>query len=153
MTGPDLAALRDQLTLHEGLRLKPYRDTKGILTIGIGRNLEDRGITPDEAAILLDNDISDTIRALSRAIPWFDSLDVVRQRALVDMGFNLGVAGLLKFRKMLAALARKDYIDASQEALDSKWAKDVGPRRSGTIARMLATGIAPEDDERQARRT
>jgi lysozyme len=139
MTGPDLAVLRDQLTRHEGLRLKPYRCTAGKLTIGVGRNIEDRGISPDEAAILLDNDISDSIRALSRALPWFDALDAVRQRALVDMSF-MGVGKLLEFRRMLAALGRQDYATAAKEALDSKWAQDVGPARSRAVARMLETG-------------
>ena len=142
MTGADLAALRQQLTLHEGVRLKPYTCPAGYLTIGVGRNLEGKGISADEAAMLLDNDITDVIRQLSRALPGFMDLDPVRQRALVDMGF-MGVGSLLKFRKMLAALWAKDYAEAARQALDSKWARQVGPHRAGRVAAMLETGIDP----------
>ncbi len=142
MTGADLAVLRQQLTRHEGVRLKPYRCPAGYLTIGVGRNIEARGISPDEAAILLDNDITDIIRALSRAVPFFDELDVYRKRALIDMGF-MGIGKLLKFRQMWAALGRQDYASAAREALASKWAADVGPHRAGYVAALLASGAEP----------
>jgi lysozyme len=143
VTTADREALRAQLVRHEGLRLKPYRCSAGRLTIGVGRNLEDRGITAPEAMVLLSDDISEIELALRRALPWFGELDGVRQRALIDMAF-MGVSKLLGFRRMLAALQHGDYVEAKREALDSKWARDVGPSRAMTIARMLHTGVAPE---------
>jgi len=140
VTGTDLAALRQQLARHEGLRLKVYRCTSGKLTIGYGRNLEDRGITEDEAAILLDNDITDTIRTLSHAFEWFDDLSPIRQRVLVDMAFNLGIGGLRKFRRFLGALSRHEYEAAAQEMLTSKWARQV-KGRAQRLATMLETGL------------
>lgn len=143
MTTPEREQLKAQLVAHEGLRLKPYRCTAGRLTIGCGRNLEDRGLTAAEAMFLLQNDIAEIDLALARALPWFDRLDVVRRRALIDLGF-MGVGKLLRFTRMLAALERGDWVEAKRECLDSKWARDVGPTRSQTIAEMLHTGTAPD---------
>ena len=140
MTLGDLAALRRQITRHEGVRLKPYRCTAGKLTIGIGRNLEDRGITAEEAAMLLDNDITETIGALSQRFDWFDELSPVRQMVLVDMCFNLGMGGLLKFKRFLGAVSRHEYEAAAQEMLASKWAKQVG-QRALRLATMLESGL------------
>lgn len=143
MTPADLAALRQQLIRHEGLKLKPYLCPSGKLTIGVGRNLEARGISPDEAAILLDNDITDTIRQLSRALPGFMDLDAWRKRGLADIAFTVGVAGLLKFKKMLAFLWKGDYASAAREATDSRWAAQVGPDRTGYVAYLLEHGAEP----------
>lgn len=132
-------SLRDQLIRHEGLRLKPYRDTVGKLTIGVGRNIEDVGITQQEAMMLLNNDIQRCIDELNRAFPWFEHLSSERQRALIDMCFNLGITRLLGFKRMLAALEAGDYQRAAREALDSRWANQVG-RRADTIANMIRRG-------------
>lgn len=141
MTTDDRAQLRAQLVRHEGLRLTVYLDTKGIPTIGVGRNLRDRGISSAIAMQLLDEDIDEIDAALRRALPWYARLDAVRQRALIDMGM-MGIRKLLEFRRMLAALERGDYAAAAAEALDSNWARDVGPTRSTNVARMLQRGIA-----------
>jgi lysozyme len=122
------ALLKVQLVHHEGLRLKPYRDTVEKLTIGVGRNLDDVGISKEEAAALLDGDIDRTVAAIEAALPWFSSLDDARQRALVDMGFNLGVPGLLKFRDTLEHVRAGRYAEAAKEMLDSRWARQVGGR-------------------------
>jgi lysozyme len=143
MTTDDRVQLEAQLIRHEGLKLKVYLDTLGIPTIGVGRNLRDRGISMATAMQMLAEDIDEIEIRLRQALPWFDRLDAVRQRALIDMGF-MGLAKLLKFRRMLAALKAGEWERAAAEALDSKWAQQVGPRRSGTVARMLQTGIAPE---------
>ena len=87
-----------QLRLHEGERLFPYKCTAGRLTIGVGRNLDDRGITAEESAYLLGHDIDDFGNG-SRPSPWVLELDSVRQRVLLDMAFNLGLGGLLGFGK------------------------------------------------------
>ena len=116
-----------------------YRDSVGILTIGVGRNLEDRGISASEARMLLDNDIDDCINALA-TFPWFPDLDPVRQRVFVDLCF-MGIGRLRGFSKMLAATAARDWPTAAAELLDSKYATQVG-QRARTLATMLETGVA-----------
>ena len=123
-----METIKDQLIRHEGLRLKPYRDPSGKLTIGFGRNLDDTGITHDEALFLLENDISRAISGLRRNLPYFDSLDEMRRNVLTNMTFNLGMHGLLGFRRMLCALQSGDYKAAAEEMLKSKWAVQTGSR-------------------------
>ena len=89
--------LADQLIRHEGLMLKPYRDSLGILTIGVGRNLDDVGITREEALMMLDHDIDVARADLARVFPWTQDLDPVRRDALTNMAFNMGIDGLLAF--------------------------------------------------------
>jgi lysozyme len=132
-------AMIRQLRLHEGERLKPYRCTAGKLTIGVGRNLEDRGITAQESAYLLGNDIDSHWHELVKAIPWVERLDEVRQRVLLDMAFNLGITGLLGFKNTLATIKAGDFEKAGTMMLDSKWARQVG-RRADRLATMMATG-------------
>lgn len=137
-------AMTRQLRLHEGERLKPYRCTAGRLTIGVGRNLDDRGITADESAMLLANDITREETELLRALPWVAKLDEVRQRVLLDMAFNLGLAGLLAFKRTLATIQAGDYRQAATMMLDSRWAKQVG-QRAERLSRMMATGMDPRE--------
>lgn len=122
------ANLIADLKLDEGLRLKPYRDTVGKLTIGIGRNLDDVGISEAEAEYLCNNDVDRTIEEMNRLMPWWQTLDEPRQRVLLNMGFNLGVPGLLKFKNTLAAVRASRYNDAAKGMLASKWARQVGDR-------------------------
>lgn len=136
----DRAAMIRQLRLHEGERLKPYRCTAGKLTIGVGRNLEDRGISAEESAYLLGNDIDDHWRELVKALPWVEQLDEVRQRVLLDMAFNLGIGGLLGFKNTLATIKAGDYQKAAAMMLDSRWAKQVG-QRANRLSRMMATSV------------
>ena len=131
--------LTEMLVDHEGMRRKPYRCTAGKLTIGVGRNLDDRGISPDEAMYMLANDIRDSRRELSAAFPWFDKLDDVRQAVLIDMCVNLGLSRLQGFRNTLALIGVGKYEAAAQEMLDSKWAEQVG-RRAQRLSRMMSTG-------------
>ena len=149
-----------QLVQSEGLRLEVYQDTLGIDTIGVGRNLEDRGITTEElnvmdfpnieavyehgitetdAAYLLENDVQIVEEELVRAHPCVDSLDAVRQLVLVDMAFNMGVPRLRKFKKMWAAIHDEDFQTAAKEMLDSRWANQV-KSRSVKLANMMHTG-------------
>jgi lysozyme len=143
MTTADISDLRQQLIRHEDLRLKPYRCSAGKLTIGVGRNLEDVGISASEAMNLLDNDITACITDLN-GFAWFRALDAVRKRALIDMRFQLGAGGFRGFRKMLAALAVRDYRMAAREARDSKWFRQDSPARARTITAMLETGKEPQ---------
>jgi lysozyme len=134
-----MTALEDQLIDHEGLELKPYQCTADKLTIGVGRNIEDRGITEDEARYLLKNDIKIVEDELLEKKPVVAGLDAVRQRVLVDMGFNLGIPTLLKFQNMWAAIEEEDFETAADEAMDSRWAKQVG-RRAERLCQAMATG-------------
>jgi lysozyme len=144
MVRVDDKALIRQIELHEGLRLKPYRCTAGKLTIGVGRNLEDRGITLAEARMLLANDLTDVRNGLLNALPWVGNLDEVRQRVLIDMSFNLGLRGLLEFKRTLAAVQAGQYQQAATMMLQSRWAKQVG-QRAERLARMMVTGADPRE--------
>lgn len=135
----DRQKMIQQLRLHEGERLKPYRCTAGKLTIGVGRNLEDRGITAEESAYLLNNDIDREWKALTTNLPWVTGLNDVRQRVLLDMSFNLGIGGLLKFKNTLATIQRGDYERGASMMLDSLWARQVGSRAK-RLAQMMRTG-------------
>jgi lysozyme len=140
-----IEALRAQLIDHEGLKLSVYRDSLGYLTIGVGRLIDARKggrITRDEAIYLLDNDIAEKIGQLRSALPWFEAQDVIRQRALVDLAFNLGTPGLLKFKNTLAAWKRGDYDGAARGLEKSLWFKQVG-RRGPRIVHMVRTGTEP----------
>ena len=130
--------LRSQIKRDEDLRLKPYRDTTGHLTIGYGRNLETRGITLTEAEAMLTTDINEHEAALRRALPWTDALSECRRAVLVNMAINMGLGGLLGFRKMLAALEAGDYVTAAAEMLDSTWATQV-KGRAPRLAEQMAT--------------
>lgn len=116
------------LRRNEGWRQKPYRCTAGKLTIAYGRNLEDVGISRDEAEMMLLNDIRKAAADLDFAMRWWRDLSDVRQEALCDMAFNLGLPRLSGFRRMLAALQAERWQDAAAECLDSKYARDVGQR-------------------------
>ena len=131
--------LQDLLIRHEGFKLKPYRDTVGKLTIGVGRNLDDVGITREEAMLLLDNDVAKVQAALDLEHPWWRSLDSVRQRALIDMAFNLDLRGLDGFALALAGLQGGAYAEAAREVLRSKWARQVHGR-ANELAAMIKDG-------------
>lgn len=137
-------AMIRQLKLHEGERLFPYRCTAGKLTIGIGRNLDDRGITAQESAMLLSNDIDYVHDRLEKELPWMEQLDPIRQRVLLDMAFNLGIAGLLTFQRTLAAVRGGAYDRAAAYMLQSRWATQVGGRAT-RLSRMMATGQLPRE--------
>ncbi len=127
---------RSLIVLHEGKRLKPYRCTAGKLTIGVGRNLDDVGISEEEAAFLFESDLRRVEESLSRCFPWSADLDEVRRAVLADMCFNLGVVGLAKFKNFLSRMEAGDFKAASLEMLDSRWAVQVGAR-----ARRLSTMV------------
>lgn len=143
-----------RLVMHEGCRLKPYYCTKGKQTIGVGRNLDDnplteeerrvcgdweKGITKNAAFYLLRHDIERVEKECRKEIAFYELLDGERQYALLDMAFNLGIAGLKRFKKMLMAMACGYFEDAAKECLDSKYAKEVG-QRAVRIAETIRTG-------------
>ena len=150
----------EKLIKSEGLVLNVYKDTLGIDTIGIGRNLEDRGISQQElddldiptinhiyeygiteadAIYLATNDVQIVEEELVRAHPCVDRLDSVRQLILMDMAFNMGVPRLCKFKKMWNAIHEEDYPTAAKEMLDSRWSKQV-KSRSTKLANAMHNG-------------
>jgi len=154
------AHLLEELVKHEGLRLQVYQDTLGIDTIGIGRNLKDRGISKEEldeldiptighvyeygiteadAMLLAENDVQIVEEELLRAHPCVEDLDAVRQLVLVDMAFNMGVPRLCKFKKMWNAVHEKKFDIAAKEMLDSRWATQV-KSRSVKLANAMHNG-------------
>ena len=134
-----MSRLHDMLIRHEGLRLKPYLDTKKKLTIGVGRNLDDVGITRDEAWALLNNDIARVRREVKRAFPWFSKVNPVRKDVVLNMVFNLGLQRFRGFRKAIAAIKAQDWDEAARQMLDSQWASQVG-RRARDLAEMMRRG-------------
>ena len=135
--------LQKRLSLDEGVRAKPYRCTAGKLTIGIGRNLDDRGLSEQEIKYLFLNDVTLSVEECRRLLPTFNSLSDVRQEVLVNMMFNLGYSRLSQFKKFLAAIGREDWSDAAVQMLDSKWATQVGARAT-RLATAMRTGAFDE---------
>lgn len=131
-------ALTRMLILDEDSRQFPYSDSVGKLTVGIGRNLTDKGLSSDEILYLFNNDVREVEHELS-FYAWFTNLDDVRRLVIADMAFNLGTPKLLRFNNTINALKIGDYQVAADEMLDSKWAKQVG-KRAGRLASMMRTG-------------
>jgi len=124
---------------HEGVRLKPYHDTVGKLTIGVGRNLDDNGISEREAEYLLANDIEVALADCHSLFTDFDDFSPARQSALVSMALNLGKPRLSGFKKMIEAVNLGRWDEAAAQALDSRWASQVGVRAT-EIAEALRVG-------------
>lgn len=132
----DVEKLKDQLILHEGLELKSYTCSAGYVTLGVGRNVEELGITEEEARYLLDNDILRVGKELDNAIPWWRDMSEVRQRVVVDMVFNLGISRFLNFKNAINAMQEQDWEEAAAQMLDSRWADQVG-QRSHRLAKAM----------------
>jgi lysozyme len=132
--------LIESVKAHEGLSLKPYKCTADKLTIGYGRNLDDNGISANEALAMLENDIESCCKELDKNFPGWRGHDDARQNVLIEMVFNLGAPRLGKFFKMWAALDRRDYDEAAYQMLDSRWSKQVG-QRSKTLATQMREGF------------
>ena len=135
----DLALLEAELIRDEGTRLHPYVDSVGKVTIGVGRNLTDVGISVDESALLLAHDIEDACHDLDVHLPWWRNLDEVRQRVMVNMCFNLGIGKLLGFPNTLSLIEAGKYAEAAVALKTSLWHRQVGPR-AVRLEAMLETG-------------
>lgn len=148
-----MKTITEQLIEHEGLRQFPYLDCcgkpwrdcsctkKGKLSIAVGRNLDDVGITENEARYLLENDLGRIRLELDQLLPWWRDLDPVRQMVLQDMGFNLGLNGLLGFKLFLGYLKAGEYLEAADEMLQSQWADQVGTRATRLAAMMRTATV------------
>tara|TARA_R100001086_G_scaffold245810_3_gene177223 strand:+ start:592 stop:1044 length:453 start_codon:yes stop_codon:yes gene_type:complete len=134
MASKFMGPAKDRIKKHEGLRLKPYYDSEGVLTIGYGRNLE-VGITKEEADLLFENDFREAHFQAAK-YPWFHRLTPERKQVIVNMMFNLGPSRFATFKKMIAALEREDYETARFEMLSSLWRVQVGSRAT-ELAKMM----------------
>jgi lysozyme len=135
-----LQKVKEQLLRHEGLKLKPYRCPAGKLTIGVGRNLDDCGISQKEAFVLMENDILRCESQLLDHIPIaYSGLNETRKAVLLNMCFNLGISGLLEFKNTLAFIGAGDYERAANNMLASRWAKQVR-RRAIELSEMMRKG-------------
>lgn len=135
----DVVKLTKELERDEGLRLKPYRDTVGKLTIGIGRNLDDVGVSQVEAEFMLANDIEAVMGELDANLPWWRTLDEVRQRVLANLCFNLGIVKLLKFKQTLNFIQAAQYDAAATAMSQSLWHRQVGDR-AVRLEKMMRDG-------------
>jgi len=133
--------LRNQLMRDEGIEYELYLCTEGKQTIGVGRNIEDLGISHDEAMYLLDNDINRILKEMKRhsSFRMFADLSDNRKIVICNMVFNLGITRFLKFKRMIAALNLQKYDIAATEMLDSKWASQVG-NRAQNLASLMREG-------------
>ena len=134
-----MTELIEQLKRHEGIKLTPYKCTSDKLTIGVGRNLEDVGISEQEAEMLLQNDIQRAVTQLKERFPWTLELDEVRFAALINFTFNVGIGTVSKFVNAMALLKAKNYDMAADEFLQSRWAQQVG-QRAVEVTEQIRTG-------------
>jgi lysozyme len=131
--------LIEQLKIHEGMKLKPYKCTAGKLTIGIGRNLEDVGITMEEAEYFLQNDIAEARSQLLHAFPWMGELNDARISAMINFTFNVGIGTVKKFENTLSYMQSGEWDKAADEMMDSRWARQVG-NRAIEVTEQIRTG-------------
>lgn len=121
----------------EGYNSKPYKDSLGIWTIGYGTNLE-QGITKKQAEFLMLAEIETCLDELNN-YTWYTMQSAARKDALLNMCYNLGMPRLLTFKKMIRYLENRDYANAALEAMDSRWAMQVG-QRAKDVAVMIREG-------------
>src|SRR5574338_101328 len=125
----------------------PYKDSKGLLTTGYGRNIDAKGFSEDEVTLMLSNDLKETIELLDKNIPWWRDLSPVRQRVMIDLCYNMGwgngIKGLSTFKNTLELIRTGKYTLAATNLENSKWAKDVGERRYKPIIKALRDNVWP----------
>lgn len=137
----DLRAFIAHLKWAEGVRYYPYRCSAGKLTIGVGRNLDDVGITDEEVETLLQTDVKRVV-GNCRKLAYWDTLDPVRQLVIADMVFNLGYPRFTGFKRLNAAMEVGDYDWAAEEMINSRWYQQVG-RRAVRLVEYMRTGELP----------
>lgn len=142
---PSDPLLLQELRRDEGVRYVPYLDSVGVKTVGVGHNLEAHPLdltyplTDEQVDQILADDLVRVFSGLDRKIGWWRNLSCARKRVLANMAFNLGVDGLLEFKRMILAVDRGHYDQAAREMLNSKWARQVF-NRAIRLAEMMAKG-------------
>lgn len=137
-----IKSIRDQLRRDEGEVLHEYKDHLGYSTIGVGRLIDKRkggGISRRESDFLLENDLAEIAKELDGKLGWWRTLDEVRQGVVLNMSFQMGVEGFLKFRKTIDFIRTGFYTKASNEMLSSEWARQT-PERAKRLAKQIITG-------------
>ncbi len=134
-----MSKLMSLIKLHEGYRAKPYRCPAGRLTVGWGRNIQDNGISEQEAELMLVNDVAEAAQVLSDRVLGFTDLCEIRQAALIDMLFNLGWPKFSAFKKMILAVESRAFELAALEMEDSNWYRQVASR-AVTLVAMMRSG-------------
>ena len=129
------AELVSRLQTEEGFRSRPYRDTRGVLTVGFGTSL-DVGLTRPEATFLLRSRLERLGQCVAEHWQPWEAAGPRAKQVLLDMAYELGCAGVLKFTRMLAALARRDFPAAAAEIADSRYAHQV-PHRAAALEAIL----------------
>jgi lysozyme len=127
------------LEVDEGRRAKPYRCTAGKLSIGIGRNLDDKGLSQQEIDFLFENDLTDAERDARSLVVTFDKLTDVRKAVCLNLAFNLGRSRLAGFKRFLEAIHAEAWEQAASEMLDSRWRQQVGDR-AVRLAKQMRDG-------------
>lgn len=135
----DWVQLQKEIERDEGRRSRPYECTEGFTTIGVGWNLDARGLPDHVIDELLSISMTQAVNDCESIFPNWNEIDGVRQRVLVNMAFNLGKRGLSKFKKMIAAVKKEDWDEAAAQMLDSRWAKQVG-KRANRLSEMMRAG-------------
>lgn len=130
--------LIESIKKHEGLSLLPYEDTEGFITIGYGTNI-DAGISLGQANALLNLELDSIRKELDKKIPDYKNHNEARQNVIIEMAYNLGIPRLLKFKKMLGYLEKRDYNHAALEMLNSRWREQVKDRAI-TLANQMQSG-------------
>ncbi len=143
----NIEKLTNQLIEHEGERLKPYLCSAGKLTIGIGHNLDDNGITQEVSRFIFKKDIDDCLQDLERIFPQWTKYPEEIQHVLIDMRFQLGSTRFRRFKKMIDAVRRLDLETAAKEMKDSLWYLQV-PARAKRLIEMVKQYIRSETDEK-----
>ena len=134
--------LKSQLLREEGAESCAYQDSLGYWTIGVGRLIDSRkggGLSSDEIDFLLENDIKTKTREVLLALPWMPRLSEPRQAVLIGMAFQMGIGGLLKFKRMLGSIEDGQYVEAAEEMVKSRWAMQT-PKRAYRMAQQMETG-------------
>jgi lysozyme len=143
MTRPKVKDVESQLREDEGEKLYAYKDSEGFWTIGIGILIDQRkggGLLPEESSFIFQNRVRILKGRLRKELPWFEELDEVRQGVLLNMAYQMGVDGLLKFKNTLASIKARQYTAASVGMLDSLWARQT-PERAERLAEQMRTGV------------
>lgn len=136
----DIQRLRQTITKHEGIELMPYRCTSDKLTIGVGRNIEDRGISHETAMQMLDEDIDICINELQQTVSYWNDLPSRVKEGLINLCFNMGISRLMAFKKTFGFLREGMYDKAADELLESRYANQVG-QRAIDVANMIRDGV------------
>ena len=133
-----MSDLRLQLSNDEGKFNKPYVDTVGKTTIGIGRNLTDVGVSDDEIELMLVNNIKRARSCCASLFPAYATFTQDKQDALANMAFNLGMTRLRGFQHMIDAVNAGDWQEAAIQAKSSHWYIQVGDRARRIVAALSA---------------